>query len=104
MLIDKFFCYINNLKKCPVIFLSPCAYAVGNCAEEIYYALLKARREDKKVVLLYPYNLPFWLIKYQLTNRELFKIDSEYIYFRNDSLLLHIMRFFLTLVYLPIRV
>jgi putative glycosyltransferase (TIGR04372 family) len=104
MLIDKFFCYINNLKKCPVIFLSPCAYAVGNCAEEIFYALLKARRENKKVVLLYPYNLPFWLVKYQLTNRELFKIDSEYIYFRNDSLLLHIMRFFLTLVYLPIRV
>ena len=104
MVIGRIFRNINNLKWFPVIFMSPLAYAIGNCAEEIYYALLKARREDKKVILLYSYNLPFWLVKYRLTNRELFKVDSEYIYFKKNSLLLHALRLFVTLVYLPLRV
>ncbi len=104
MIIDRVFRKINNLKDFPCIYMSPIAYGVGNCAEEIYYVLLKARREGKKVILLYPYNLPFWLVKYRLTNRELFKVASEYIYFEKDSLSLHALRLCVTLVYLPIRV
>jgi len=103
MIIDRIFHSINNLKGFPLIFISPLAYAVGNCAEEIYFALLKARREGKKVILLYSYNLPFWLVKYRLTNRELFKVDSEYMYFKKDSLSLHALRLCVTLVYLPLR-
>lgn len=84
--------------------MSPLAYAIGNCAEEIYYALLKARRENKKLILLYPYNLPLWLVKYRLTNRELFKVDSEYIYFKKNSLLFCALRLCVTLIYLPLRI
>lgn len=84
--------------------MSPLAYAIGNCAEEIYFALLKARRENKKLVLLYPYNLPFWLVKYKLTNSEIFKVESEYMFFRKNSLFDHTLRFCVTLVYLPLRV
>lgn len=103
MIIDKIFNYINNLKNFPVLFLSPLAYAVGNCSEEIYFGLLKARRENKKLMLLYPYDLPFWLIKYKLTNNEIFKVDSEYIYFRDDIFFHHVVRTCVTLVYLPLR-
>jgi len=103
MVIDSIFSYINNLKRFPVIFVSPLAYAIGNCSEEIYFGLLKARREDKKLILLYPYNLPFWLKKYKLTNNEIFKVDSEYIYFRDDIFFHHVVRTCVTLVYLPIR-
>ena len=50
---------------------------------------LKKALENKKLIILYPYNLPFFLIKYKLTNSELFKIDSEDTNINsNDSLIL----------------
>ena len=42
-------------------------------------------------------------MKYKLTNRELFKVDSEYMYFIRNSLLFSLIRFVVTIVYLPIR-
>jgi putative glycosyltransferase (TIGR04372 family) len=50
---------------------------VGNCAEEIYFGLLKARREGKKLVILFPYELP-WRLKFRLTNIELVNVASPY--------------------------
>ena len=103
MLIDNIFSYINNLKRSPILFVSPLVYAVGNCAEEIHFALLRAKKENKKLIILYPYNLPFFLVKYNLTNIELFKIDSEYIFFREEGIFFHLLRFLMTLVYFPLR-
>lgn len=59
------------------IILTPCTYAVGNCAEQIYYGLIQARKEKKKLVILYPYELPGRL-KFGLPNMELVNIESEY--------------------------
>ena len=103
MLIDKVFHYINNIKCFPILFVSPLVYAVGNCAEEIHFALLRAQKENKKLIILYPYNLPFFIVKYNLTNSELFKIDSEYIFFREEGIFFHLLRFLMTLVYFPLR-
>lgn len=60
------------------IILTPHTYVVGNCAEEIYFGLLQARREQKKLIILYPFELPGRL-KFGLPNIELLDVDSEYL-------------------------
>jgi putative glycosyltransferase (TIGR04372 family) len=59
------------------IIFTPHTYAVGNCAEEVYFGLLQARRENKKLVILYPYELP-WPIKFGFPNIEIVNLESEY--------------------------
>ena len=59
------------------LILTPHPYTVGNCAEHIYYGLIKARREKKKLVILFPYELP-WKLRFPLTNIELVNVESEY--------------------------
>lgn len=61
------------------IILTPTPYVVGNAAEEIYFGLLKARREHKKLVILFPYELP-WRFKFRLINIEIVNVESEYRY------------------------
>jgi putative glycosyltransferase (TIGR04372 family) len=67
------------------IILTPHLVAVGNCAEDVYFGLLKARREGKKLVILWPYELP-WRLKFRLTNVEVVNVDSEYRAISFDSL------------------
>jgi putative glycosyltransferase (TIGR04372 family) len=76
-------------------------YAVGTCAEEIYFGLIKAKDCDKRLIILYPFDIP-WLFRFKLTNRALFSIESSYIYKPNWAILFAI-RFFLTMVYIPLR-
>ena len=63
----------------------PHPIVVGNCAHLIYFALRKARKEGKKLVLLHQYSLP-WPIHYRLTNHELIDIASEYKIISSDSI------------------
>lgn len=67
------------------IIFTPHTYVVGNCAEDIYYGLIQARREHKKLIILYPYELP-WRLKFGLPNIELVNIESEYRFPLNKSL------------------
>jgi len=46
-------------KKSPVLVHTPRADSLGNCAEEIFFGLMKAKREGKKILFLYPQNLVF---------------------------------------------
>lgn len=71
-------------KKTGTIILTPHIAAVGNCAEEVYFGLLKARREGKSLVILWPYELP-WKLKFRLTNTEVINVDSEYRAFPHNS-------------------
>ncbi len=103
MIIDGVIDYVSNRKNCPVVLLSPLVYAVGDCAEEIYFGLLKARREGKKLYILRPYNIE-WLLKYRLTNQELFKIESDYCYSLNGNRWEKLIRLGLTVAYIPFRV
>lgn len=69
---------INRLNdRGPFIFLTPCISVIGNCSEEILFGLIRARREGKKLVILYPFELP-WKFRFPLTNREIFDVDSPY--------------------------
>jgi putative glycosyltransferase (TIGR04372 family) len=63
--------------KTDTVILTPHLVAVGNCAEDVYFGLLKARREGKKLVILWPYEL-LWRLKFGLTNVEVVNVESEY--------------------------
>lgn len=101
MVINKLFDFIN--KRSQFIIQTPWVGAIGNCAEEIYFGLLKARREGKKVIFLFPYNL-FWKFKFSrgaFINRDLLKIQSEY---RYDPLWTSIGNLLITIIYACIRI
>lgn len=67
------------------IIFTPHTYVIGNCAEDIYFGLLQARREHKKLIILYPYELP-WRLKFGLPNIALVNIESEYRFPLNNVL------------------
>lgn len=73
-------------KKTGTIILTPHITAVGNCGEDMYFGLLKARREGKKLVVLWPLELP-WRLKFRLTNIEVINVDSEYRAIPHNSVL-----------------
>lgn len=77
------------------IILTPYLETVGNCAEDVYFGLLKARREGKKMFALWPYELP-WLLKFRLTNVEVVSVESEYRAVSPDSLLCIVGRVLIT--------
>lgn len=63
----------------PILFHSPPYRSFGACAEEIHYGILRARREGKKVLFIYPRQIiPFRTIN--IANKELFHLESEYIF------------------------
>jgi putative glycosyltransferase (TIGR04372 family) len=76
-MIDKTVDYFNT--RSPVLIYTPWPLSFGNCAEEIYHGLLKARRENKKILFLFPHeSLPLWIFGRKLTNRELPNVESDY--------------------------
>ena len=77
-------------------------YGIGNCTEEIYYGLIKAKQEKKKLIILYPFDIPF-IFKYKLTNRALFNIKSDLIVDQGKYTLI-LSRTLMTIVYMPLRV
>jgi len=105
MILNKLFHYFNKIS--PVIIQTPWVGAIGNCAEEIYFGLLRARRENKKVFFLFPHDL-FWKFKFSKQgkgiNRELIKVESPYRYLSHNNILAIIGRWILTIIYCVIRV
>lgn len=69
---------VNKLNDAgPFVFLTPCISVIGNCSEEILFGLIRARREHKKLVILFPYDLP-WKFRFPVTNREVFDVASPH--------------------------
>jgi putative glycosyltransferase (TIGR04372 family) len=99
--INKIFDYINS--RSPVLVFTPWVEYVGNTGEEIYFALLKARRECKKALFLYPDNLiPVRKFKFVISNYELFNMESDYSASGN-SFWGYLLKLFITLCYNPLR-
>jgi putative glycosyltransferase (TIGR04372 family) len=84
------------------IILTPHLAAVGNCAEDVYFGLVKARREGKKLIILWPYELP-WRLKFRLTNVEVVNVESEYRAIAHDSLMTIAGRIILTVYFAVFR-
>ena len=78
MILNKIISKYNKVS--PILILSPCVEAIGSTAQEIYHGLLKARREKKKILFIFPYE--FLFIKFSKfglgINEELKKIESKY--------------------------
>ena len=80
--INKPFKYIS--KKCPILIQTPRSTVFGNCAEEMFYGLLRAKRENKRVLFLYPkFIFPKRRLFSKLTlptvaNQELLHVQSQY--------------------------
>jgi putative glycosyltransferase (TIGR04372 family) len=101
MIIDHIFHKINSSKSHPYFYLSPHVYGL-NCAEDICFGLIRVKQEKKKLVILYPFDIPF-IFKYKLTNKALFNIKSDFIVDQGKFTLL-LSRTLMTIVYMPLRV
>ena len=63
-------------RRSPVLVQTPNHRSFGNAAEEIFYGLLRARRENKKVWLLYP-RLALFGKRFFVANEEEFQLESD---------------------------
>lgn len=102
MIIDRIFHKINSSKSHPYFYLSPHVYGFGDCAQQIHHALIRAMYRKKKLVILYPFDIPF-IFKYKLTNRALFNIKSDLIVDQGKYVTLF-SRTLMTIIYMPLRV
>lgn len=94
---------INRLNaRGPFVILTPCISVIGNSSEEMLFGLIRARREQKRLVILYPFELP-WKFRFPLTNRELFELSCPY---RAEVKwpFFVVLRFALTMLYGPLRI
>ena len=91
--------YFNRCS--PILVLTPYSRNIGNCAEEIYFGLLKARREGKRALFLFPRPL-FWKFRVEVANRALLAIESDHCV-RNDSALGHLAGWLLTMIFFCLR-
>ncbi len=89
-------------RRTETIILTPHLSAVGNCAEDVYFGLLKARREGKRLVVLWPYELP-WMLRFRLTNVEVVNVESKYRAIAHDSILNVVGRVLLTAYFAVFR-
>ena len=99
--LNYFFEKINSSKYHSYYYMTPTLYTVGNCALDIYHGVFAARSRNKKLFLLYPYDIPF-IFRWKLTNKELFKLESDHIVKQNLIVLL-LSRSIVTLIFIPLR-
>ena len=77
MFLDRLVGYVNARSR--VLIQTPWIATVGNCAEEVYCGLLKARRERKRVCFLFPRDIagPFRFAR-RKRNAELERVTSPF--------------------------
>ena len=75
-LINWAFDHVN--KHSPILFQTPNHRSFGNGSEEIFYGLLRAKWENKKVLFLYPRLVLFGKFGFRVINRERFHLQSDY--------------------------
>jgi putative glycosyltransferase (TIGR04372 family) len=89
--------YIGKVTR--TVILVPHPIAIGNYAEEIYFGLLKARRESKKLLILQPYPLFGYLQLKLHNNRTLLSLRSKYRSTFQDSLFFPAACWFITIYF-----
>jgi len=89
-------------KRSSLLFLSPTHKSFGNGAEEIFFGILQAKREGKKIVFLYPRPLLFRKLGVSVANCELFGVESDHS-IPNTGLRWALAGCLLTIVYVGVR-
>jgi putative glycosyltransferase (TIGR04372 family) len=101
MLFDRVVAYVNS--RGPILIQTPWTGAIGNCAEEIYFGLLKARREGKRVCFLFPKDIKDRRGWFRFSNRkrnaELFQVCSPYRVLAEDRLIVVVLEWILSFTY-----
>ena len=82
-LIHRAFDYINSRSQ--ILIQTPNHRSFGNGSEEIFYGLLKAKRENKKVLFLYPRLVLLGKYSFSVVSRERFHLHSDYL-ISNESI------------------
>lgn len=96
MLIHKLFDYINSRAR--VFILSPLASALGDCADEMYYGLVKVQREGKRMLLLRVPELP-GRFRLGIANRELLELEAGGYFVDQRGILVRSLSMVLAVVY-----
>ena len=86
--------YLNKIKTFPYFFLTPLVYAIGNSCEEIKLAESYVSKKKKKLIILHPYSLTFFL-KYHICNKSLFKDLNYYKETNFEKILKSLLNFLL---------
>ena len=76
LIFHRFLEWLGN--RLGTVILIPHPIAIGNCGEEIYFGLLKARREGKKLLVILPHSLPGRLRLKLHDNRALLELQTAY--------------------------
>ncbi len=101
MIIDSIFRKVNSLENHRFYYLSTNPYAFGTNAIEIRDGIIKAKRLNKKLIILHTFDAPL-IFKYKLTNQYLLSIESEFIH-KPNKYMLFLSRLILTIIYIPLR-
>tara|TARA_B100000427_G_C15493466_1_gene588719 strand:- start:36 stop:1409 length:1374 start_codon:yes stop_codon:yes gene_type:complete len=75
-IINSFFSKENRKNR--ILIQTPNRSSFGNCAEEMYFGLLKAKINNKRALFLYP-RMKIFSLQLSVANRELYHLCSPYI-------------------------
>ena len=98
----KFLFHISNFFN--IIILVPHPDSIGNAAEEIYYATLKARREKKKLAIIFVKKIPFFLDYLGFYDTDFFSLKSKYFLFSHNSFSQHLCGLFFSLYFVLAKI
>ncbi|MDC0253303.1 TIGR04372 family glycosyltransferase [Bacteriovoracales bacterium] len=102
MLFYKLIDYLNDKGWFPYFIVTPLFYSIGNASEELYFANLKARRDNKKLIVLSPFLFTEFL-GYKFCNKGLFELESEYTISKTHKFIEFVLRLLLTIFFIPTR-
>jgi putative glycosyltransferase (TIGR04372 family) len=102
MFLDRIIGYLNEHS--PILIQTPWMGAIGNCAEEVYSGLLKARRERKRVCFLFPKDTCGWFrFSRKKLNTELTHIRSSFRFLNDHHVLVFVGEWVVSLIYYGFR-
>lgn len=97
----RFLAWVGRLTN--TIILCPHPVSIGNASEDYYFGLLKARREGKKLVVLFPYPLPGRL-KQPTFDPAILLLGSDLLAMKHRSPISSVLSAVLTLYFLVVIV
>ena len=86
--------FLNKEKKFPFFFVTPLIYAIGNSGEQILLAANKAKKQKKKLIVLYT-SFFSQKLNYEICNKSLF---DDLIIDKYNSTILTFSKFFFRLL------
>jgi putative glycosyltransferase (TIGR04372 family) len=82
-----------------LIILIPHPESIGNASEEIFYGALKAKRDNKKLAIIFAVK-PFFLRKRKFYDKNFFSLECDYFYFKHNSFFQNFWAYFFNLIFI----